>query len=223
MMCDIQCITFHSGQGEEYYLIHDSLTTFPVTSIERFHDSPPFSRDDVKVAINMRSGTIRDSTDVVSIVAIMCTSITNIFPKDWRSLTRENRWKKASRGRHVEIVPLVLFLDDVGGYRSKKWKKFDVWAMLLAGLPRRKNIQLHFICASNKADWLDLSKPVVDDLLLLEEGMMMYDAMYDEEVLVVAPVLCILAYNPRASELVNHLGTSARRFCRMCNVCSMLQ
>ena len=33
-----------------------------------------------------------------------------------------------------------------------------------------------------------------------------------------APVLCVLADNARASELINHMGSSARQFCRMCNV-----
>lgn len=37
-------------------------------------------------------------------------------------------------------------------------------------------------------------------------------------VLVVAPLMCILADNSRASELLNHLGASARKYCRMCMV-----
>jgi len=28
------------------------------------------------------------------------------------------------------------------GNRSKKWNKFDVWAMMLAGLPRADNSQI---------------------------------------------------------------------------------
>ena len=123
-------------------------------------------------------------------------------------------------------MPLVLFSDDVGGNKSKKWNKFDVWAMLLAGLPRSINGYLeniHFISASNQADWLSQAKPLVDDLLVLEdEGMVMYDAMYNKDVLVVAPVLCVLADNPRASEITNHMGTSARKYCRMCNVNTIL-
>jgi len=35
-------------------------------------------------------------------------------------------------------------------------------------------------------------------------------------VLVIAPVLCGICDNPRASELTNHMGWSANRYCRMC-------
>ena len=120
------------------------------------------------------------------------------------------------------MIPLVLFSDDVSGNKSKKWNKFDVWAMLLAGLPRSTNCNLeniHFISASNLVDCLGQTKPLVEDILELENvGIVMYDAMHEEQVLVVAPVLCILADNPRASEIANHLGTSARKWCRMCEV-----
>ena len=46
----------------------------------------------------------------------------------------------------------------------------------------------------------------------------MYDAHLRQEVLVIAPVLLIMADSPRHSELLNHLGSSARRYCRMCMV-----
>ena len=42
-----------------------------------------------------------------------------------------------------------------------------------------------------------MAKPIVDDLISLEEGMVMYDAFLKEDVLVVAPVMCLLADNPR--------------------------
>lgn len=134
----------------------------------------------------------------------------------------ENKWEKASRGHQVVMIPLVLFSDDVSGNISKKWNKFDVWAMLLAGLPKSVNSQLeniHFMCASNTVRCLELVDPIVDDLLVLEkEGVMMYDALHGQNVLVVAPVLCALADNPRASDLLNHMGASARMFCRICMV-----
>ena len=36
--------------------------------------------------------------------------------------------------------------------------------------------------------------------------------------IVVAPVLCILSDNPRASELLNHQGGAANLYCRICQV-----
>ncbi len=40
------------------------------------------------------------------------------------------------------MVPIALFSDDLSGNKSKKSNSFDVWAMLLAGLPRRENAKL---------------------------------------------------------------------------------
>ncbi len=57
-----------------------------------------------------------------------------------------------------------------------------------------------------------MAEPLVTELLKLEQnGIEAYDAMLKLNVLVVAPAICILADNPRASELLNHLGPSSRR------------
>lgn len=61
--------------------------------------------------------------------------------------------------------------------------------------------------------------PLVEQLKLLEsEGVHTYDAYLQTTVLIVAPVICILCDNPRASEVTNNLGTSAKLFCRICMV-----
>ena len=63
---------------------------------------------------------------------------------------------------------------------------------------------------------MEMLPPIVDELQILEtEGIVAYDAYLKQEVLLVAPVLCILADNPRSSDVMNHLGPS---FCRMCMV-----
>lgn len=64
--------------------------------------------------------------------------------------------------------------------------------------------------------------PIVDDLLVLEKGVRMYDALLKKEVLVISPVLCILCDNVRASELLNHLGSTAKKLCRKCMVSTVL-
>jgi hypothetical protein len=124
-------------------------------------------------------------------------------------------------GLPVTMVPLVLFSDDISGNRSKKWNSMDVWAMLLAGLPKEENTKLtntHLITASNRVSTLELAHPMVEDLVKLERGVVMFNAYFEREVVVVAPVLCILADNPRSSELLNHGGSAAKKFCRMCQV-----
>lgn len=92
---------------------------------------------------------------------------------------------------------------------------------MLAGLPRHMNAQLyniHFISCSNQANARELMEPLVAELKMLEEGVPVYDAHLQQEVLVVAPVLAFLCDNPRHSELLNHAGGNARKFCRMCMV-----
>lgn len=119
------------------------------------------------------------------------------------------------------MVPLILFSDDTSGNRSKKWNKFDNWALMLAGLPKAENFKsenIHLIAASNLVSAVDMSEAIVPDLEKLEKGVVMYNAQLEQDVLVVAPVLCLIADNARASELVNHIGGTANRYCRICQV-----
>ncbi len=123
------------------------------------------------------------------------------------------------------VVPLVLFSDDTSGNRSKKWNKFDYWSLSLAGLPVhevRLFHNIHFISCSNQLSAMELTGPMVEDLLLLEKGCTVYDALLKTNVLVIARVMMILADNARASEVLNHLGSRANKFCRICMVCLAL-
>ena len=63
-----------------------------------------------------------------------------------------------------------------------------------------------------------MSGPIVEDLLMLEEGMIIYDSFMKTDAYVIAPVICFLCDNVRASEIANHKGSSAYKFCRMCMV-----
>ncbi len=130
--------------------------------------------------------------------------------------------KQASNGLPIVVVPLLLYTDDTSGNQSKKWNKFDNWCFLLAGLPRHHNSMMqniHFIGCSNKVDCMDMSASIVSDLTKLEKGVVMYDYELAKEVFVIAPVLGVLADNPRHSQLLNHLGGgSANLYCRMCMV-----
>lgn len=76
----------------------------------------------------------------------------------------------------------------------------------------------HFLGCFNKVGALILAEPLVDNLLQLEKGIEMYDAYLKQNVLVVAPVMFIMADNPMSSELSNHQGSMARKFCRICSV-----
>ena len=133
-----------------------------------------------------------------------------------------HRLREREAGKPVVTVPLVLYTDDTSGNRSKKWNLFNSWNVLLAGLPRRLNSQMsniHFLSCSDTVSVLDMAEPIADELMHLEnEGVVVYDAHLDCDVLVVAPLLCIISDNPRSSEVVNHLRGAASKFCRMCMV-----
>lgn len=139
------------------------------------------------------------------------------------TFTSTHHLKERASGKQIVMLPLILFTDDTSGNKSKQWNKFDSWCLKIAGLPTKENAKLfniHLITCSNKCSVLDMSEPVVDELLKLESnGIFAYDALLDEEVLVVAPVICVLSDNPRYSEIMSHSGTSANMHCRMCMVC----
>ena len=64
-----------------------------------------------------------------------------------------------------------------------------------------------------------MTPPIVDELKLLEtDGIVAFDAFLQVKVLGVAPIMCVICDNPRASEVTNTLGLSSRMFCRICMV-----
>eukprot|EP00731_Ephydatia_muelleri_P022208 Em0014g799a len=121
----------------------------------------------------------------------------------------------------VFMVPLIIFSDDTSGNRSKVWNKFDSWCFLLAGLRQKDNAQfcnIHFICTSNQVPVMEMAHPLVDQLLELERGIVVFDAQLNTNALILAPVICFLCDNPRAAEICSHLGSGTLRFCRICRV-----
>ena len=130
--------------------------------------------------------------------------------------------KEKAAGRPVIILPLVLFSDDTSGNRSKKWHKFDSWSVTLAGLSRHENSKisnLHLCCCSDVVSAMEMSEAIANDLKHLEnEGAEAYDVHLQQMVIIVSPLMCLVADNPRASEVLSHLGGAARKYCRMCTV-----
>eukprot|EP00731_Ephydatia_muelleri_P003255 Em0001g3255a len=69
---------------------------------------------------------------------------------------------------------------------------------------------------TNEAPVMEMAVPLVHELQSLEEGMLMFDALFNNNVIVIAPVICFLCDNPRAAEICNHLGSSTHKFCWIC-------
>ena len=124
------------------------------------------------------------------------------------------------------MLPLILFSDDTSGNRSKKWHKFESWYLSFADLPRHLNSRIeniNFVCSSDSVSPLDMAEPIAQQLTALEtEGVFTYDALHQETVLVVAPLMCIVCDIPRASVLLNHLGSAALKHCPQCMVSSTM-
>lgn len=115
-----------------------------------------------------------------------------------------------------------MYSDDTSGNKSKKWNKFEVFCVTLACLPKhdaRKFNNIHFVTCSNQLSAIDLSKPIVEDLMKLEKGIEMFDTHLGKNVLVISPLICALCDNVRSAELLNHMGSKATRLCRLCMVC----
>ncbi len=69
---------------------------------------------------------------------------------------------------------------------------------------------------------IDLAEGFIEDLVKLEsEGIAVFDAHLQCEVLLLAPVIALICDNPRASELTSHLGSAAKHYCRMCMVSNL--
>ena len=144
-----------------------------------------------------------------------------LLSKGYAAYIRSHPLKAQSLGQPIVVAPLLPYTDDTSGSRSKKWNKFDVWCFMLADLPQKENAKMHnihFITCSNRVEVLQMAGPVVEDLTQLKRGVTAYDAYLQKEVLLISPVLGIIADNPRHSELLNHPGGSANKYCRICMV-----
>lgn len=130
--------------------------------------------------------------------------------------------RKIAQGKPVVTLPYIVYSDDTSGNKTKKWNKFDVCCVKIAGLSRKENDQLHnihFVCCSNNLNMLEMTSPIATEMILLEnEGMVAHDAFLEKDVLLLPRPICFICDNPRAAEICGHLGSSAKMYCRKCHV-----
>ena len=62
-------------------------------------------------------------------------------------MTQSHPIRQTAKGLPVTTVPLILYTDDTSGNRSRKWNKFDNWALLLAG----EDVCMHSQCYNNES------------------------------------------------------------------------
>lgn len=69
-----------------------------------------------------------------------------------------------------------------------------------------QNFQIYISVAADVVSAMDTSEAISTELKHLEnEGVEAYDAHLKQQVIVVSPLLCVVADNPWASEILNHL------------------
>ncbi|KAI7890759.1 uncharacterized protein EV154DRAFT_481888 [Mucor mucedo] len=107
-------------------------------------------------------------------------------------------------------------------YKVKQYNPYESWFMNSAGLlfeDRSKRENACFIWTAPKTDGinaLNIIPFIVDDLKVLEKGVLMYSAEEKEMVLVTAPLMCIMADNPAHSDICGILGMTTVFPCRKC-------
>ncbi|SAL99752.1 hypothetical protein [Absidia glauca] len=122
----------------------------------------------------------------------------------------------------VKIVPISFFTDDTSANISKQYNKLDGWSMYFAGMPFSERSKTENVCyvsavlGSSGLNAMDLVPALVDDLLSLERGVLMYCADQGRMVLVIAPILFISADNPRHAEFCSIKMPSSNYPCRKC-------
>lgn len=91
--------------------------------------------------------------------------------------TSHHHLKAVASGRPIVIAPILLYSDDTSGNRSKKWNKFDVWCISLAGIPKdaiHESSNIYFVACSNRTSANEMTGPIVDELIKLENGIQVW-------------------------------------------------
>ncbi|XP_070552409.1 uncharacterized protein [Ptychodera flava] len=121
----------------------------------------------------------------------------------------------------VYTLPFNLFADDTSGNKSKQWNSYHVLSIQLSGLPVQEKDKLkniHFISTSNIVQPNDLLRPIINELKSCNEGVRLLDASTGEDVIVRPQVSIGIFDCVMASKMSNHLGATANRPCRVCNI-----
>ncbi|KAJ3177531.1 hypothetical protein HDU85_005809 [Gaertneriomyces sp. JEL0708] len=123
-------------------------------------------------------------------------------------------------GKPIKIVPLLLQADDQSGNTSKRYNPHESYFFQLPSLPfylQQLDFNVHLICTSNTMSSLEMAPALVDELKILEQGVVCYDASTGEEVIVRSPVLNFLGDNPMHSIIAGHIGMNGSHPCRFCD------
>jgi hypothetical protein len=136
--------------------------------------------------------------------------------------SRSNRLSLApfASGARIICIPLVLQIDDTSANRSKQWNKMHTLLMSYAGLPfklQQYEYYTHVLACSQHAHPLELLEPIIASIVEhLHEGIESYDPFNGTRIIITGSILCVLGDNPMHSMLCSHMGSNAKKFCRLC-------
>ncbi|CAO3600929.1 unnamed protein product [Absidia cylindrospora] len=122
----------------------------------------------------------------------------------------------------VKVAPIILFTDDTTQNSSKQYNKLGSWSMTCAAMTmeernRRENIKfIGAVAGSDGLDAMAMIPGLMKDLKKLEQGVVMYSLKHQGPAIVVAPLLCITADNPRHADLCGIKHSTTKFPCRKC-------
>lgn len=150
-----------------------------------------------------------------------------------------NSFRQKAGNRMVYAVPLIIFMDDVSGNISKQWNKHHVIYMSNANMPREmldKEFCVCFVSSSPHATPMELMDAMKASIRFVqytvsgmtksdphfskaaENGVVAWDCLYEEEVILRPYGLLWAGDNPMQAEECSHAGLSCNYFCRTCQV-----
>ncbi|KAI8635933.1 hypothetical protein BD408DRAFT_438391 [Parasitella parasitica] len=110
--------------------------------------------------------------------------IDQLWRNKYQHVERLKRRKPDGSLMKVVMAPITLFTDDTSGNLSKQYSVFDSYLMTLAALSfnrRGSKNDTYFICTANKnLSAIDMLPPLVDDLLVLENGYEVYSIVHHD-------------------------------------------
>lgn len=175
-----------------------------------------------------RVASIADGENCYLPVSTLQYAITDINPADciqWASreldhfsITHPDR-QEGSEPIYVSFVE--LFCDDVSGNRSKSWNKHLNHYMSHRNLPRSlvsRQFHVHLVSTSQTVTMTEQFGCAKRYIEATEaEPIRVYDSATNRTIRLRLVLLMIVADNPMASELANHIGPRSNKFCRKCD------
>ena len=118
--------------GDDYILDDASSVYVPCHSVGDILQTQ-FRRH--QVTKDNGDGNYRHLTDSVRRRRSVDTNLFHTcFMQEWEDLNKVHSMKRKAKGLPVVTIPLVLFVDDTSGNKSKKWNKFIEWHLTIAGM-----------------------------------------------------------------------------------------